>query len=113
MPNKLTPEAIYRDNFKAVVLDHLHQAAIWNPEHETNAYKAVCALLLREHIMSTDPWICPEAENLLWSAPDGWQLVPKDLDALDTNVPIVCIMQEDQSAEYDWIYETNLRRAGL
>ena len=111
--NKLTPEVIYRNNFKAVVLDHLHVAGIYNQQYETDAYNGVRDLLSHEHVLSTDPRYCSEANDLLWSAPDGWQLVPKELDALSTNVPIACIMQEDQSAEYDWIYESSLHRAGL
>lgn len=113
MPNNLTPEAIYRDNFKAVVLDHLYLSEVWTPEHDTNAYKAVRDMLAHEHYLSSSPEVCPEAYNLLWSAPLGWKLVPEEIGQLSSTVPIECIMQEDQSAEYEWIYESNLRRVGL
>lgn len=113
MSNNLTPEVIYRDNFKAVVLDHLYLAKVWVPEHGTNAYKAVRDMLAHEHYLSTSPETCPEAYNLLWSAPAGWKLVPEEIGQLSDTVPIECIMQEDQSMEYSWIYESNLRRAGL
>lgn len=111
--NNLTPEAIYRDNFKAVVLDHLHVAGIYIQQYETDAYNAVRDLLSHEHVLSTDPRYCPEANDLLWTAPEGWKLIPEEVGQLSSTVPIECIMQEDQSAEYDWIYESNLRRAGL
>lgn len=110
---KLTPEQFYKDNFKQVVIDHLVHSGILLKEHESNAYVALRDLLSWEHVLSTDPSICKEANDLLWSAPDGWELVPKPVNALDTNVPFMCIMQEDQSCEYDWIYESNARRAGL
>lgn len=113
MSKKVTPEQYYKDNFKAVVIDHLVVSGILRAEHEENAYAALSDLLAWEHIISTDPQVCKEANDLLWSAPDGWKLVPKPVDVLDTNVPFVCIMQEDQSCEYDWIYESNVRRAGL
>lgn len=113
MPNKLTPEQFYKDNFKQVVIDHLVVSGILRAEHEKNAYLALRDLLSWEHVLSTDPRVCEEASNLLWSAPEGWSLEPKVKDALDTNVPIECIMQEDQSCEYDWVYESNLWRAGL
>lgn len=113
MPKNLTPSQFYKDDFKKCVLDHLVHSLYLRDYHENDAYVAVRDLLSIEHMISLDPNVCPEAKDLLWTAPEGWKLVPLEVGQLSETVPIECIMQEDQSAEYDWIYTSNLERAGL